>query len=94
MQRKEALKLLQLPDDEFTATQVRAAFAARCKENHPDTGASQNVSIAQLKQARRALESSSGYVKNFTCKKCNGRGIIYRRLGKRSCDSCYGTGDE
>lgn len=81
------------PDD------IRAAFAAKVKESHPDTGGS-GGDIQQLKKARDLLIQNQGVqpfeefkgAAIYTCKMCNGSGRVAVGFSNIRCNTCNGTG--
>lgn len=70
---------------------IRARFAQRVKESHPDTG-TPHVPIKDLQTARDVLISALE-TKNNACVLCSGTGKVRGVIGMRACSACKGTGD-
>ncbi len=91
MSHVDALALLGLKPTYDVGT-IKAAFAYRCKECHPDTGVAGSTTMEQLQQARDALLENAAAL-NRACKLCRGVGKIRSTMGWRECSACAGTGD-
>lgn len=76
-----------------TAAEVRASYAMRVRECHPDTGSGPAyATMAELQQAKKTLlEALTG--QNSACVLCKGRGRVPHRIGTRQCAACGGTGE-
>lgn len=89
-----ALELLQLRPT-YDVSTIKAAFARRCRESHPDTfdaGGDPTVTIDALQAARDVLlQAALGM--NRACKLCRGVGQVRGSVGWRRCGACKGTGD-
>jgi len=98
---ERALQVLGLlPAEALSARSIRAAFARRSKEMHPDTAmqigggeAAWRVPFDDLKAARDYLLSEAKAA-DCACKACGGRGKMRASLGWRQCGACAGTGDK
>lgn len=94
----EARDVLRLLDAETSVHSVRAAFARRVKEEHPDLGRelyAGNVGaiMGQLKQARDVLLAEATK-QNSACVLCSGSGKVRGAVGWIRCVACKGTGDK
>lgn len=89
-----AIALLGLPTGPCSERSVRAAYAQRVKEAHPDTGeggAASSVPIRDLQMARDVLLGNAA--PQNACKMCQGRGKVRFGMGWRSCSACNGSGE-
>lgn len=82
------------PENSVDMASVKAAFAARCREMHPDTtpDATDRVAIGMLQEARNVLLNDIAQ-KNNACKLCRGVGKVRGAIGYRKCGACAGTGE-
>jgi hypothetical protein len=97
MNPARARELLGLLAAETSVRSIRAAFARRCRECHPDTARfdvpqDRVTAVGVLQQARDVLLEVAASA-NRACKLCGGRGRVRGALGVRSCSACAGTGD-
>jgi DnaJ-class molecular chaperone len=95
-----ARKLLGLLPEERGVRSIRAAFAQRSREMHPDTAmqiggalSGARISFADLKSARDCLLQEAEKSER-ACKLCGGVGKVHASMGWRSCSACKGTGDK
>jgi DnaJ-class molecular chaperone len=97
MTNEQALRLLQLDFGVHSAATIKAAFARRCKEKHPDTrvgnGPLEFCYIGNLQKARDVLLESAAAL-NRACKFCKGTGKVQGAIGMQPCAACAGTGDK
>jgi hypothetical protein len=96
MKPDEAERLLGLLECEATSLRsVRAAFARRVRECHPDTtpgATAERPLIRDLQMARDVLIERIAS-QNNACVLCSGRGKVRAGMGWRRCGACDGTGD-
>jgi hypothetical protein len=93
--REQAAAELGVAED-ATRDEIRAAFTARVKEQHPDAGGP-GGDISSLKRARDYLlttEPEKELLKQeLTCPLCGGSGMVPAGFGSAQCASCGGTGN-
>lgn len=92
MLRAEALRILGLKD-KHTEEELRSAYVAAQKADHPDQGGS-GTQTASLKKAKDFLMQRFATPADLpTCEPCKGRGVI-KGLSKfgTTCKACQGTG--
>ena len=88
----------------FTANELKAAWRALARVNHPDRGGiadsfaevSRAYAILSDAKARTAYDAAQKLFTN-PCPKCNGEGVTYRQKGftnrvATKCDACHGNG--
>lgn len=90
----KAMTLLGLPSNDLSEQAVKAAFARRVKEVHPDIASAPSfcTSVSDLKEARDLLLDGMT-LQNSACTLCRGDGKVRGIMGWHKCSACNGTGD-
>lgn len=91
----EALEALQITG-ELTEAGARAAFAARVKEAHPDSGADAAGAASRIAALRKARDVLAQHMKTLdkACSMCQGSGVVRTTSWRKVlCPRCGGKSE-